>query len=308
LAPRSTRVVAVDDAPVEVVQVGSGEAAAVEGHQRPELGWNHRDHIEDHPFRLVARLAEGIEHLQPFGILDAFLRRGVGLHLLAHLVRGRRYVHALQKLLDGFGSHAGAELSRVLLLELPVAVLGEHLALLERSLTGVNDDILLEVEHLLEVAQRDVEEVADAARQALEKPHVGAGRGQLDVAQALAAHLGERHFHAALVANHSPVLHALVFAAQALPVGHRTKNAGAEKAVALRLEGAVVDGFRFGHFTVRPGTDLFRRGQADPDAVELANQADSVIRAASKQFVSSLRELRFLVCRVASGGREPSLC
>ncbi len=42
-------VVAVDDAAVEVVEVGRGEAAAVERHQRAQLGRDHRDHGEDHP-------------------------------------------------------------------------------------------------------------------------------------------------------------------------------------------------------------------------------------------------------------------
>ena len=44
------------------------------------------------------------------------------------------------------------------------------------------------------------------------------GDGQFDVAQALAAHSRQRDFDAALVADHAAVLHALVLAAQALPV------------------------------------------------------------------------------------------
>jgi hypothetical protein len=76
------------------------------------------------------------------------------------------------------------------------------------------------------------------------------------VAQALAADFGERDFHAALVADHAAVLHALVLAAEALPVGYRAKDAGAEQAVALRLEGAVVDGLGLGDFAMRPAPDF----------------------------------------------------
>jgi len=47
---------------------------------------------------------------------------------------------------------------------------------------------------------------------------VRAGRSQLNVAQALAADFAERDFDAALVADHSAMLHALVLAAQAFPV------------------------------------------------------------------------------------------
>ena len=51
-------VVAVDDAPVEVVQVGGGEAAAVERHERAEVRRNDRDDLEDHPLGLVAGVPE----------------------------------------------------------------------------------------------------------------------------------------------------------------------------------------------------------------------------------------------------------
>jgi len=68
------------------------------------------------------------------------------------------------------------------------------------------------------------------------------GARELDVAHALAAHLGERHLDAALLADDAAVLQALVLAAEALVVLRRTEDLGAEKAVPLRLEGAVVDG------------------------------------------------------------------
>jgi hypothetical protein len=83
--------------------------------------------------------------------------------------------------------------------------------------------------------------------QGLQEPDVGAGRGQVDVAHALAAHLGLRDFNAALLADHAAVLQALVLAAQALVVLDRAKDLGAEQAVALGLEGAVVDGLGLLH-------------------------------------------------------------
>jgi hypothetical protein len=64
------------------------------------------------------------------------------------------------------------------------------------------------------------------------------------------------------------VLEALVLAAQALVVLDRAEDLGAEQAIALRLEGAVVDGLRLLDFAVGPGTDLVRRGQTDGDRVE----------------------------------------
>ena len=83
------------------------------------------------------------------------------------------------------------------------------------------------------------------------------------MAEALATNLGEGDFDAALVADDAAVLHALVLAAEAFPVGDGSKDAGAEEAVALRFEGTVVDGLGLGDFAVRPAADLFRAGELD---------------------------------------------
>jgi len=92
-----------------------------------------------------------------------------------------------------------------------------------------------------------------------------------------------RHFHAALVADHARWLHALVLAAQALPVGYRAKDAGAEQAVALRLEGAVVDGLRLGDLAMRPAADLLRRCQHDADGVKVGNGTRKLKRVRTEQ-------------------------
>ena len=53
-------VVAVDDAAIQVVQVGGREAAAVQRHQRTQVRRQHRQHLHHHPLRLDARLLEGL--------------------------------------------------------------------------------------------------------------------------------------------------------------------------------------------------------------------------------------------------------
>src|SRR3974390_1893069 len=103
-----------------------------------------------------------------------------------------------------------------------------------------------------------------------------ARRRQFDVAEALTAHLGEGYLHTALVADHAAVLHALVLAAETLPVGYRPEDARAEQAIALRLEGAVVDGLRFGDFPVRPTANLLGRSQADANGVEVGDGISEV--------------------------------
>src|ERR1035438_196409 len=122
----------------------------------------------------------------------------------------------------------------------------------------------------------------DAARQSLEEPHVRTRRRQFDVAQALAAHFGQSDFHAALVADYSAMLHALVLAAQTFPVRDRAEDARAEQAIALRLKGAVVDGFRLGHFSMRPAPDFFRGRQADANGIEISHGICHIERARTK--------------------------
>ena len=102
-------VVAVDDAAVEVVQVGGGEAATVEGNQRAQVRRDDRDHIEHHPFRLVAADAEGLHHLEALGDLLA-LGLAVGLpHVLAQLLGELVHVDAAEHLANGLAAHPGGE-------------------------------------------------------------------------------------------------------------------------------------------------------------------------------------------------------
>ena len=105
-------------------------------------------------------------------------------------------------------------------------------------------------------------------RQRLQEPDVRDRRGQLDVAQALTAHLGLDDLDAALLADDAAVLHALVLAAVALVVLHRPKDLRAEQTVPLRLERAVVDRLRLLHLAVGPLADLLRRRQRDANRAE----------------------------------------
>ena len=266
-------VVAIDDPAIQIVQVRSRKAAAIERNQGTQLRRDHRNHVQNHPLRLVTALAECLNHLQALGIFQALLHRSLGAHFFAQFTGETLHLNPLQQFLDGFGAHHGLEAAGAMRL-VEFAILGfvlDDFALFDRSFAGLDHHVGFEVQHRFQLAQRDVENVADTAGQPLEEPHMGTGRSQLNVAQALTAHLGQRYLHAALIADHAAVLHALVFAAETLPVGYRPENAGAEQTIALRLEGAVVDGLRLGDFAVRPTADLFGRSQADADSVEVGD-------------------------------------
>ena len=70
-------VVAVDDAAVEVVEVAGGEAAAVQLHHRAQIRRDDRDDVQDHPFGLVAALAERLDDFQALDGAGALLALAV---------------------------------------------------------------------------------------------------------------------------------------------------------------------------------------------------------------------------------------
>ena len=178
----------------------------------------------------------------------------------------------LQQFVHGLGAHAGVELIAVLLDGLEIHLVGQQLAALHRRHAWVDDDEGFEVQHALDLTQRHVEHEADARRQRLQEPDVRRRARELDVAHALAPHLRLRDFDAALLAHDAAVLQALVLAAQALVVLHRPEDLGAEQAVTLRLERAVVDGLRLLHFAEGPRADHLRRGQPDLDGIEILDR------------------------------------
>src|SRR5205085_4353208 len=130
-----------------------------------------------------------------------------------------------------------------------------------------------EVDDPLQVLGRDVQQVAQAGRDALEVPDVGDRGGQLDVAHALPADLGPGDLHAAPLADDALEPDPLVLPAVALPVPGGTEDALAEQAVLLGLQRPVVDGLRLLDLTVRPRPDLVRRGPADPPSGEIIDVA-----------------------------------
>ena len=270
-------VVAVDDAAIQVVQVRRGEPAAVQRDQRAQFRRNDRDHGQDHPFRTVARFQEALDDLQALDDLLGLQLAGGGLQVLAQLVGGRRQVDVRQHRADGLGTDIRLEgVGTEVVLRVQELFLGQQLAIGQVGQTRLDDDIVLEVEDPLQIAQRHVQHQADARRQRLQEPDMRDRRGQLDMAHPLAADLLQGHLDAAFLADQAAILHALVLAAQALIVLDRTKDARAEQAVTLGLERAVVDGLGLLHLAEGPGQNFFGRGQRDLDFIELPRRGQRV--------------------------------
>ena len=269
-------VVTVDDAAVQVVQVGRREAAAVKGDERTQVRRKNREDRHDHPFGLDAGALEAFKHLEALGEL---LDLGFGARLAELGAQTFDFlidVDRAQELADGFSAHHGDEVVTEFGRGGNEVLFAEQLATLERGKARINDDVGFEVQHALDVAQRDVEHHAHTARKALEEPDVSDRAGEVDVTHAFAANLGERDFNATLFADHAAILEALVLAAKALIILHRAKDLGTEKTVAFRLLGTIVNRLRLLDFTVGPGVDLFGTGKSDADRVEMIFRLDLV--------------------------------
>ncbi len=144
-------------------------------------------------------------------------------------------------------------------------------------LIDAGDHVGGEVDDLLQVLRRDVEQVAQTGRHTLEEPDVGHRSGELDVAHALTTHTALGDLHATAFADDALEAHALVLAAGAFPIAGRSEDLLAEQAVFLRLQGTVVDGFRLLDLAVAPVADVLGGGQADPQFVKCVDVQHSIV-------------------------------
>src|SRR5690606_35249445 len=262
-------VVAVDDAAIEIVQGRRRETAAIERHQRTQFRRDHRHDREDHPFRLVARTNERFDQLQTLGQLLRLQLRRRFRDFLAQLLGLFFEIERHQQFADRFAADRGGEaVFAVLVLRLDVVFFSQELLGFERRQARLENDVLFEVQHLLDVLQRHVEHRRDAARQRLQEPDVRDRCGELDVAHALTADTRQRNLDTALFADDVLVLHPLVLAADALVVFLRAEDARAEETVTLGLERAVVDRFRLLDFAEAPRFDLLGARDRNLDLIE----------------------------------------
>ena len=107
-------VVAVDDSPVQVVQVAGGEVARIEEDQGTKVRRNDRNTLEHHPLGPVVAVAQRLDNLEALGqVFDLLLARGLD-QLLAKLLGEGDQVEPHQELADRLGPHVGLEFLVVL--------------------------------------------------------------------------------------------------------------------------------------------------------------------------------------------------
>ena len=177
-----------------------------------------------------------------------------GFQLLGLLVQ----VNGLEQLLDGFCTHANAELVSVSLPGVLVFLFGQYLLVVQTGLTGIQHDIGREIKHFFQHPGREIQDQSHSAGNSLEVPDMRYRRCQFNMAHALSADTGLCNLHAAAVADYTLISDFLVFAAMAFPVFVGPENFLTEQTVPLGLQCSVVDGFRLHDLSMGPFADLIR--------------------------------------------------
>ena len=82
-------VVTNDNAAIEVVEVGGGETATIQRHERAQFGRDNGDNLENHPLWAIdfGARTESFYHLQAFQSLGFTLLAGVVIGAVAQFVR-----------------------------------------------------------------------------------------------------------------------------------------------------------------------------------------------------------------------------
>ena len=193
-------------------------------------------------------------------LLVDFLATSVDL-----LSLGAAFFHTLELVFEGLETHLVPLLEFCLddldLLTHGLFELGE--ILLASLVINRGDDVAGEVNHLLHLLGRHVEQIAETTGNTLEEPDVGNRCRQLDMTHTLTANLGPGYLDAAAFADDPLVADPLVLTAVTLPVPLGTENALVEQALLLRAKGSVVDRFRLLDLSIGPGANLIAGGKAD---------------------------------------------
>ena len=166
--------------------------------KRPPSSWtmgrisagNHRDNVEDHPFERVSGLAEGLDDLKALDYCAPSSGSLVFLSSSLSASESSSTSIAGKQLLYRLGAHADAELVFVYLAVFLILLFAQQpILLFKGSRAGVDNDVLGEIQHLLELLRRNVEHESHARGGRLEVPDMRHRSGKLDMTHPLASHL-----------------------------------------------------------------------------------------------------------------------
>ncbi len=184
-------VIPIDHPPVEVVEIARRKTTSIQGDQRAEIGRNYGDNFEDHKFRTVdSRFPECVHDLKALGnpLAFGFARRlphffpqelAFGLDIKF----GEEFANRLRPdpILKGIATVFFAQFDQAFVID--------QFAFYQFRVLGVGHEIGFEVENFLQIPKCDLQNIADAGRQRLQKPDMRNRRGQSDMPHPFTPHL-----------------------------------------------------------------------------------------------------------------------
>ena len=156
-------VVTIDDATIEIVQVGGRKAATFQRHERTKIRRNDWKNFHDHGFWTAVRLSKALAKLQALGQLLADLL-GLGLgHRLFQFLDGIGKIDPAEDVTDGFSTHAHAEsVCTVLFFCFTEINFGQQLTTLQWSAAWLDDHVVFIIDDALKRAGRHIQHETDA--------------------------------------------------------------------------------------------------------------------------------------------------
>ena len=180
-------VVAVDDATIEVIQVGGGETSAFKRNERAQIRRNNRQHFEGHPLGTRFALDEPFDDFHLLNQLFAGHFAAGGRQCVFELAEASGQIDFLKQFTNPFGPDAGVEAVNTVVVErLAIFEFREKLFLFKRSFAGINHDVVIVVDDVFEVAHGHIQKEAHAAGRGFKEPDMGNRNSQLNVSHAFA--------------------------------------------------------------------------------------------------------------------------
>ena len=158
-------VVTVDNAAVQIVQIGSGKTTSIQWNQRTQIRRQYRQHVHNHPFQLHTGTMEGFQHFQTLGNFFDFGIRTGRFQLLTQNFDLAGNIQGAQQFTNTFCTHFGIKVVAVFVQFVVVIVFSQQLAALQRSHAGIGYHECFKVQYAFDITQRHVQYHTQAGRQ-----------------------------------------------------------------------------------------------------------------------------------------------
>jgi len=153
-------VVAVDYPAVEVIEVRGCKASTIQRYQGTKVGRDHRNHVQNHPFRAVIGMSKCLHNLKTLESFLFALNGGLHADLKPEFSREFLRIDFCEELMNSRSTHPGSNLAPLFKV-IPQFLLSDDVTLGDRSGSRVQHKVSLIIKYSLQISHTDAEKVAD---------------------------------------------------------------------------------------------------------------------------------------------------